>query len=134
VNRTKTWPVAALLLIASCGAAPKRMMCSQNATGYGVVRQLDDPDSGEVGGSVTDSATCTPIAGVAIAATSRQGELSMITNEDGRYLAVRLAPGQYTLSVRVCDVTIQREVAVSGGYATAIDFAMNHQQLCSGER
>jgi hypothetical protein len=123
-----------LVLVTSCGATAKRMMCTQNATGYGVVRQLDDPDSGEVGGSVTDSATCTPLAGVAIAATSPQGELSMITNEDGRYLAVRLAPGEYTLSVRVCDVTIQREVAISGGYATAIDFAMNQRQLCSGER
>ncbi|HEY1552931.1 MAG TPA: carboxypeptidase-like regulatory domain-containing protein [Kofleriaceae bacterium] len=118
-----------LVLIASCGAPPKLATCSQHA-GIGLLRQLDDPDNGEVGGSVTDSATCAPLAGIAIDAVSPRGELSLITNDEGRYLATRLAPGTYTLSLRVCDVTIQRDVAITGGYATQLDFAMN-QKLCA---
>ena len=120
-----------MVIVASCGAPPKLATCSQHA-GIGFERQLDDPDNGEVSGSVTDSSTCAPLAGVAIDAVSPRGDLSLVTNEDGRYFVTRLAPGTYTLSVRMCNVTIQREVAVAGGYATQLDFAMN-QQLC-GER
>jgi Carboxypeptidase regulatory-like domain len=119
-----------LALVASCGATAKPASCSQYATGFGPRRQLDDPDKGEVTGSVTDSATCEPLGGVAIAASSPRGELSVVTNEEGRYLATRLEPGTYTLSLRVCDVTIQREVSIAGGYATQIDFAMNQQTPC----
>jgi hypothetical protein len=121
------------LVIASCGATATPATCAQHATGFGPRRQLDDPDKGEVGGSVTDSSTCAPVGGVAIVAISPHSDLSVITHDDGRYLATRLAPGKYTLSLRVCDVTIQREVAVAGGYATQIDFAMDRQPNC-GER
>jgi hypothetical protein len=124
-----------LLLIASCGATAKPpATCSQReASEFDVRRQLDDPDKGEIDGQVMDTSTCTPLAGVTVVVTSLSNPaLVALTDDSGRYLTADLPSGKYTVSLEFCDVSIQREVELVGGYATQVDFTMHQQPHCRG--
>lgn len=80
-------------------------------------------------GSVVDSATRAPLAGVAVlltSATDSSARQAVITDSAGRFTVPPVAPGRYAMAVRRLGfLPVQRMIDVGGRATTAVEIAMS---------
>jgi TonB-dependent SusC/RagA subfamily outer membrane receptor len=95
-----------------------------------VVRDEAPRRAGTVAGTVRDSASRRPLAGVQVAVEGAAAgdRLGAVTGEDGRYRVPNVPPGQYTLVARRIGFGLaRRAVAVADGQTATADFALAAQ-------
>jgi outer membrane receptor protein involved in Fe transport len=91
-----------------------------------------EAQSGSVTGTVRDAATLRPLSGVSVEIPG--AERSTLTRADGRFTLENLPAGTMTVRARLIGYrAATREITLSGGQATTVDFALATQPVLLDE-
>ncbi|HET7564683.1 MAG TPA: TonB-dependent receptor [Gemmatimonadaceae bacterium] len=114
---SSVWSMASLLALAAGMLAPSTAAAQSTAT---------------VRGTVTDSATGTPIADVQVVITgTTRGAL---TNATGQYILQNVAPGNITVRTQMIGYApSERQVTANAGDTTVVDFSLRATAVVLGQ-